>query len=140
VTGFWEAHDVAPSRSLPASRTAGSQDESPCGAIHKFNDERDGETPPLQSQPVWLGDGLGDSFFPAALGFQDQLDQFADGAFAAANCGDVVGGAFYFVDGVGDCNGQAYALEDREVREVVADVGYFFVAYSGADQDGLVGF
>src|ERR1700735_2654657 len=84
------------------------------------------------------GDSLWDGLLPFALRFQDQLDYFAGGAFASCDGGDVMRGAFDFDDGVGDGDSQADAAENREVGQVVADVGDFFVGDAGADEDGFV--
>src|ERR1700735_1903140 len=84
------------------------------------------------------GDSLWDGLLPFALRFQDQLDYFAGGAFASCDGGDVMRGAFDFDDGVGDGDSQADAAENREVGQIVADVGDFFVGDAGADEDGFV--
>src|SRR5580704_14946378 len=77
-------------------------------------------------------------FFPAALGFQQELDDFADGTVAAAAGGGIVRGAFYFGHGVGDGDGEADALHHRNVWEIVADVGDFGVVHAGALHDFFV--
>src|SRR6266849_9401639 len=73
-----------------------------------------------------LGQGAGsgasfvDHFFPNAFGLEDELDEFAGGAFSAVGLGGVVGGAADFGRGVvnGDC--QPHALQDLQVGQVIA--------------------
>jgi hypothetical protein len=43
--------------------------------------------------------GFVDHFFPDAFGLEDDLDEFAGGAFAAVGFGGVVGGAADFLRG-----------------------------------------
>ena len=56
----------------------------------------------MRKPEATLCDGLRDGLLPFALSFQDQLDDFARGAFASGYGGDVMRGAFHFDDGVGD--------------------------------------
>ena len=62
-----------------------------------------------------LSQRLGDGFLPAVLRLEDQFDNLADSALTAVNSGDVMRGAFYFHDGVGDGDGQAGALENGQI-------------------------
>lgn len=48
----------------------------------------------LQLYVEWLGDGLGDRFFPASLGLEDKFYDFSCRALAASGLGDVVADCF----------------------------------------------
>lgn len=92
-------------------------------ASERINDSRDGE---------------GDCLFPFALRLENQFDDFADRAIATANGSDVMRGAFYFRDSVADSDGEAGALQDGKIGEVVAHVSDFFVGDARAKENRLV--
>jgi hypothetical protein len=63
--------------------------------------------------------------FPLTLGFQDEFDGVAEGAFAAGVRSDVVGFALYFGAGVFDGDGEPSGAHGGEIDDVVADEGSF---------------
>lgn len=73
-----------------------------------------------------LADVLLHDFLPPSLGFQDELDCVAQGAFAAGVRRDVVGFFFHFGAGVFDSDGQASGAHGGEIDDVVADERGFF--------------
>jgi hypothetical protein len=86
-----------------------------------------------------LGEGAGDGFFPAALRFEDKLDDFAGcSAAAGALCG-VVADGFEFGCSVGDADGEAGALGEGHVGEIVTEIGYFVVGDAGFGEAFVVG-
>src|SRR5271166_6342781 len=82
--------------------------------------------PGLRGAMASLRQGQRHGFFPAALGFEDQLDHLAGGAAAAGAAGDEVTDGGEFGGSVGDADGEAGALGEGNVGEIVAEVGYFF--------------
>jgi len=88
---------------------------------------------------TYLGERAGDSFFPAALGFEDEFDDFAGcSATASAFC-DVVTDGFEFRGSIGDADGEAGALGERDVGEIVTEVGDFVGGDSGFGEAFIVG-
>src|SRR6185437_3044585 len=77
-----------------------------------------------------LGEGFGDGFCPAVLGFEDEFDYFAGGSVASGGVGGVVAGGFEFGGGVGYGYGESGALGEGDVGEVVADPGGFFFGHA----------
>lgn len=76
-------------------------------------------------------EGQRNGFFPAALGFEYQLDDFTGCAFSTAAAGDEVADSGEFGSSVGYTDGEAGALGERDVGQVVAEVGYFFFRDTG---------
>ena len=85
------------------------------------------------------GAGFVDHFFPDAFGFEDEFDELASGAFAAIGFGGVVGGAADFRRGVVDGDGEADALHDHQVGEIIAEEGDFGFLRAGFAEDVFVG-
>jgi hypothetical protein len=85
------------------------------------------------------GAGFVDHFFPNAFGLEDEFDEFACSAFAAIGFGGVVGGAAHFRGGVVDGDGEADALHDHQVREIIAEEGDFGLLRAGFAEDVFVG-
>ena len=76
-----------------------------------------------------------DDFFEGALGGEDEVDGVAAGAEAAGVGGDVVGGGFDLLAGVGGGDGEAAQAHDGEVDDVVADVGELVDGDAGFGED-----
>src|SRR5690242_19023266 len=66
-----------------------------------------------------------DHLFPDALGFENQLDQFARGSFAAGSLGSVIRRAFHLRRGVAHGNSEPDAAHDHQVGQIVAEIGDF---------------
>ena len=91
-----------------------------------------GREHPLHVAVAYVGGGGGgvvfvevllDDFFEGALGSEDEVDGVAAGTEAAGVGGDVVGGGFDLLAGVGGGDGETALAHDGEVDDVVADVG-----------------
>ncbi|MNE63032.1 hypothetical protein D3C80_1583560 [compost metagenome] len=63
----------------------------------------------------------------AALGAHDQLAEFAGGAFAAAGLGHAMGVLAHKSVGAGHRHAQADPADHRQVRQVVAQIGYLCI-------------
>ena len=84
------------------------------------------------------GAGLVDHFFPDAFGLEDEFDEFAGGPFAAVGFGSVVGGAADFRGSVVDGDGEADAVHDHQVGEIIAEEGDFGFLRAGFAEDVFV--
>ena len=80
-----------------------------------------------------------DDFFEGALGGEDEVDGVAAGAEAAGVGGDVVGGGFDLLAGVGGGDGEAALAHDGKVDDVVADVGELVEGVAGLGEDVVDG-
>lgn len=78
---------------------------------------------------------MAEDFGPEPFGLEDEFDSFADGAGATGLLGHVVCFLLYFGAGVGSGDGEADAVHDDDIGEVVADVGDFFFGHFGIGHD-----
>jgi len=80
-----------------------------------------------------------DDLIEGALGVEDEVDGVAAGAVATGVGGDVVGHGFDLRARVGGGDGEAADAHDREVDDVVADVGHLLHGDAGFGGDLLGG-
>src|SRR5882672_9050641 len=98
------------------------------------------KAPALQTLASGIsGAGFVNHLLPDAFGPKDELDELAGSAFAANRLGDVMRGAFYFFGGVSDGHGEADALHNHQIRQVVAEEGHLGFVDAGFSQNVLVG-
>src|SRR6266850_2944642 len=110
----------------PSARIRGEAHRSPQGAYANHGKE------------VRSGAGLINHLLPDALGFKDELDELAGGAFAANRLGDVMSGTFYFVGGVSDGHSQTDPLHNHQIGQVVAEEGDLGFVDAGFSQNVFV--